>query len=85
MEVVLPEWKNLPSGAYELQLTAKDDQGRDVDYKQNIVLFSYDDNRPPVASPVWFYSRNTQFDAGRPAQFSLGTSFKDTYSVVSSA
>ncbi|MFQ7083658.1 alpha-2-macroglobulin family protein [Bacteroides intestinalis] len=79
VEVVLPEWKNLPSGAYELQLTAKDDQGRDVDYKQNIVLFSYNDNRPPVTSPVWFYSRNTQFDAGHPAQFSLGTSFKDTY------
>ena len=79
MEVVLPEWKNLPSGAYELQLTAKDDQSRDVDYKQNIVLFSYNDNRPPVTSPVWFYSRNTQFDAGHPAQFSLGTSFKDTY------
>lgn len=23
VEVVLPEWKNLPSGAYELQLTAR--------------------------------------------------------------
>lgn len=61
VEVLLPEWKNLPSGAYELQLAAKDDQGRDVDYKQNIVLFSYDDNRPPVDSPVWFYARNAEF------------------------
>ena len=79
VEVLLPEWKNLPSGAYELQLAAKDDQGRDVDYKQNIVLFSYDDNRPPVDSPVWFYARNAEFDAGHPAQFCLGTSYKDAY------
>lgn len=82
VEVLLPEWKNLPSGAYELQLAAKDDQGRDVDYKQNIVLFSYTDNRPPVESPVWFYARNTQFDAEHPAQFCLGTSFKDAYVIL---
>jgi len=79
VETLLPEWKNLPSGAYELQLAAKDDQGRDVDYKQKIVLFSYTDNRPAVESPVWFYERNTQFDAGHPAQFCFGTSYKDAY------
>lgn len=60
-------------------ISSKDDQGRDVDYKQNIVLFSYDDNRPPVDSPVWFYARNAEFDAGHPAQFCLGTSYKDAY------
>lgn len=78
-ETFLPEWESLPSGTYELLLAAKDDRGRDVDYKQKLVLFSYNDNRPAVKSPIWFYARNTQFDATHPAQFSLGTSSEDAY------
>ena len=76
---LLPEWKNLPSGEYELQLKAKDDQGRNVDFDKTIVLFSYNDNRPVVKSDVWFYARNEEFDAGHPAQFCFGTSYKDAY------
>ncbi|MBD9091838.1 MAG: alpha-2-macroglobulin [Bacteroides oleiciplenus] len=76
---LLPEWKNLPSGTYELQLKAKDDQGRNVDFEKEIVLFSYDDNRPVVKSDVWFYVRNDEFNAGHPAQFCFGTSYKDAY------
>jgi len=76
---LLPEWKNLPSGEYELQLKAKDDQGRNVDFEKKIVLFSYTDNRPVVKSDVWFYIRNDEFDAGHPAQFCFGTSYKDAY------
>ncbi len=76
---LLPEWKNLPSGEYELQLKANDDQGRNVDFEKKIVLFSYNDKRPVVKSDVWFYIRNDEFDAGHPAQFCFGTSYKDAY------
>ncbi|WP_291527896.1 alpha-2-macroglobulin family protein [Bacteroides sp. UBA939] len=79
VETLLPEWKNLPSGLYELQLNAKDAQGRNVDFKKTIVLFSYGDNRPAAKSDLWFYVRNEQFDATHPAQFSFGTSLKDVY------
>lgn len=82
VEVLLPEWRNLPSGTYELQLSAKDGQGRDVDYKQNLMLFSYEDKRPPATLSFWHYIRNADFDAGHPAQFCVGTSFKDTYVMV---
>ncbi|MFR9264276.1 MAG: hypothetical protein ACLVL2_30535 [Bacteroides cellulosilyticus] len=38
------------------------------------------DNRPPVDSTcLKFYARNAEFDAGHPAQFCLGTSYKDAY------
>ncbi|MCD8184058.1 MAG: MG2 domain-containing protein [Bacteroides sp.] len=79
VETLLPDWKNLPSGAYELELSAKDDQGRDVSYEREIILFSYADNRPPVKTDTWLYTRNTEFYAGHPAQFSFGTSCKDAY------
>lgn len=78
-ETLLPDWKNLASGTYELQLTARDDQGREADFKKDIVLFSYSDNRPATETDVWLYSRNTEFDAAHPAEFCFGTSFKDVY------
>lgn len=74
-----PEWEKLPSGEYVLQLLAKDDQGRKVDYKTDFKLFSYYDNRPVGHSDVWCYVLNDEFDAAHPAQFSLGTSFQDAY------
>lgn len=79
VETLLPEWKALPSGAYVLQLKAKDDQGRDIDFEKKIVLFSYADNRPPTKSDIWFYALNEEFDARHPAQFCFGTSLKDAY------
>ncbi|MEG1660610.1 MAG: alpha-2-macroglobulin family protein [Bacteroides sp.] len=71
--------KSLPSGAYQLLLEAKDDQGRQVEYKRCIVLFAATDNRPPADSPMWYTASNTSFDAAHPACFNFGTSLKDAY------
>ena len=75
----LEAWKNLPSGGYQLVLSGKDDQGRDVTYKTKLVLFSLKDTRPAVESPTWLYQSNTSFDAQHPATFYFGTSYKDAY------
>lgn len=76
---VLDAWKTLPSGAYQLVLAAKDDQGREVTCRTKVILFSTQDTRPVVKSPVWLYESNTSFDAEHPAVFYFGTSEKDAY------
>lgn len=74
-----PEWEKLPSGEYVLQLFAKDDQGRKVDYETDFTLLSYYDTRPVKHTDLLCNIRNDEFDTAHPAQFSLGTSFKDAY------
>ncbi len=78
-ETVLNEWKSLPSGAYRLTLAAKDVQGREVKAESTVELFSLNDTRPAVYSPLWYYEANTSFDTAHPAQFYFGTSFKHTH------
>lgn len=73
------DWKNIPSGAYVLKASVKDNQGKEVTADANTVLFSREDKRPPVQSTVWFYAPNTEFDATHPAVFCFGTSEKDAY------
>ncbi|WP_286437678.1 alpha-2-macroglobulin family protein, partial [Bacteroides acidifaciens] len=73
------DWKNIPSGAYVLKVSVKDNQGKEVTADANTVLFSREDKRPPVQSTVWFYAPNTAFDATHPAVFCFGTSEKDAY------
>ncbi|WP_285827587.1 alpha-2-macroglobulin family protein, partial [Bacteroides acidifaciens] len=73
------DWKNIPSGAYVLKASVKDNQGKEVAADANTVLFSREDKRPPVQSTVWFYAPNTAFDATHPAVFCFGTSEKDAY------
>lgn len=68
------DWKNIPSGAYVLKASVKDNQGKEVTADANTVLFSREDKRPPVQSTVWFYAPNTEFDATHPAVFCFGTS-----------
>ena len=74
-----PEWEKLPSGEYVLQLFAKDDQGRKVDYETDFTLLSYYDTRPVKHTDLLCNIRNDEFDTAHPAQFSFGTSFKDAY------
>nr|WP_320057634.1 alpha-2-macroglobulin family protein [uncultured Bacteroides sp.] len=78
-EMLLPAWQTLPSGAYKLVLTAKDDKGRTVTSEQKVVLFSMSDSRPAEPSTIWYYAANTSFDALHPATFVFGTSEKDAY------
>lgn len=73
------DWKNLLSGPYVLKVSVKDSQGKEVTAEANTILFSVEDKRPPIETPVWFYEGNTEFDAAHPAVFYFGTSEKDTY------
>lgn len=73
------DWKNIPSGAYVLKISATDNQGKEVTADAHTILFSAGDKRPPVQTPEWFYVENAKFDAAHPAVFSFGTSEKDVY------
>lgn len=78
-ETLLPAWASIPSGEYLLMMYAKDDQGREVTGKEEVILFSINDKRPPVDKAIWYYAENTSFDAAHPAVFYFGTSKKDAY------
>ncbi|MDD3037104.1 alpha-2-macroglobulin family protein [Bacteroides sp.] len=76
------DWKNIPSGVYMLKMSVKDNQDKEVEAVTDVALFSINDTRPPVETPVWFYKDNLQFDATHPAVFYYGTSEKDAYVMV---
>lgn len=74
---LMPIFKNLPSAKYQIQLFAKDDKGRLVETKQNVVLYSYNDDVLPIHSNEWILRKNTKFGIDKPAEFLLGISAKD--------
>ncbi|KAA6331015.1 hypothetical protein EZS27_020341 [termite gut metagenome] len=78
-ETSLSAWQSLPSGAYKLMASVADEQGRKVDYEQEVVLFSINDTHPPVDTKIWYYPVSTTFDASHPASFLFGISEKDAY------
>lgn len=69
----------LPSGLYRLILTVKDGQGREAVYRQNLILFAADDNKPPYQTLDWFRVLETEFGADKDASLVFGTSGKDIY------
>lgn len=79
VETRLPQWNLLPTGEYELQLTAADEQGRPIAYSKKVVLFAYNDTRPPMFTDTWVRVDEATFDASRPGRFAFGTSHKDAY------
>ncbi|MCD7898501.1 MAG: MG2 domain-containing protein [Bacteroides sp.] len=78
-EMELTGLQSLPSGAYKIKLSAKDEQGRDVEAESDFILFSLKDTRPPVEEPMWMHPINVDFDAYNPGSFIFGTSQKDAY------
>ncbi len=78
-ETLLSGWASIPSGEYLLVLSAKDGQGREVTDKEEVILFSIKDKRPPIDKAIWYYAENVSFDAAHPAVFYFGTSKKDAY------
>lgn len=77
------EWRKLPSGKYELRMTATDSQGREVKRIESLVLFSATDKQPADESNIWLYIPNKEkddkcyTDPKHPAQFYFGTAQKD--------
>ena len=68
----------LKSGLYSLVLTTKDAHGAEVKIEKNMVLYSLDDQRPPVKTYVWLQSENLQCKAGEKATIHFGTSTRDS-------
>lgn len=72
-------WQGVPSGRYRLTAWATDSLGHRVESTASFVLFSTEDRRPPVHSPLFFHERKMEVAAGEEASFCLGTSFKDAW------
>ncbi|NDV65556.1 hypothetical protein D0T60_09915 [Bacteroides sp. 224] len=75
----LSTWKALPSGAYRIKVHIKDTQGRVVEHEQDIILFSTNEQRLPIAKECWLYEQNLEFDEENPGVFVFGTSLQDTH------
>jgi hypothetical protein len=77
------EWRKLPSGRYELAMTAKDSQGREVKQNDKITLFTATDKQPADESVIWLYYPNKDkdgknyVDEQHPIKFYFGTAKKD--------
>lgn len=71
--------KGLKSGKYRIEITAKDDNDKEVSSTNDFVLFSYDDKKPPYGTNVWFVVKDAYFKDGKPAEIVYGTSNKDAY------
>ena len=72
--------KNLQSGRYRIVLQSFDTNNREVQYSNNITLFSESDSRPPIDSNFWIYD-----DGAEGSLLSFGTSKKDAdiyYSIL---
>lgn len=72
-------WQEVPSGRYRLTAWGTDSLGHRVESTASFVLFSTEDHRPPVHSPLFFHERKMEVATGEGASFCLGTSFKDAW------
>ena len=75
----LTAWKDLPSGEYNLVLSALDEKGRKATSDKLLILFSVNDKQPPVSKPMWFKLMDTTFAAGKPATILFGSGEKDVH------
>ncbi|MFV0310720.1 MAG: alpha-2-macroglobulin family protein [Dysgonomonas sp.] len=71
--------KTLASGKYQLQVKALDSRGNEVGEKQNFVLYSYADKKPPVKTNEWLVTKNLFFEKNKPGEVIFGSSEKDSY------
>lgn len=69
----------LPSAKYQIQVKALDNSGIEVDHKQDVVLYSYNDKKPPYQTNEWLVSKNTTFSTEKPAEVIFGVTDKDFY------
>ncbi|GHT32048.1 hypothetical protein AGMMS49574_14840 [Bacteroidia bacterium] len=69
----------LPSGRLRLLVSATDSKGRLVEEKQDFVLYSKSDKRPPVASHTWLVTEAKDFLPGETIEVVFGTSDKVAY------
>ena len=73
------EWKELASGKYLLEVSARDDQGRPCRTEQEFILFSLSDSVPPIKAVEWFYQDGTELCADQPVTLYVGSSESDVH------
>lgn len=71
--------EQLPSGYYLLTMQAKDSHQRLVTDSVSFVLYSLNDKKPPVTTPLWFVPVVTECNLGDDAEVIFGTSDKKAY------
>ena len=71
--------KSLASGKYQLQVKASDSKGNEVGEKQDFVLYSYADKKPPIKTNEWLVTKNLLFEKNKPGEVIFGSSEKDSY------
>lgn len=71
--------KNLSSGKYQIEIIAYDNQNKEVKAKQNIILYSLDDDRPPYKTDKWVLIKNDTFSIEKPAEIIFGSSADNLY------
>ncbi|GHT53660.1 hypothetical protein AGMMS49982_17120 [Bacteroidia bacterium] len=77
---ILPQLKNLPSGAYKLTAKANDTQGREVTVEQDFTLASESDKKPPVFATQWMLTPDEIVcKVGEKATIRYGSSEKKVY------
>lgn len=74
---LLSQIKRLSSAKYRLQLTAKDDKNRDVNYQVDFILYAWDDKKPPIVTNEWIVQKQTEFNESQPAEILIGVSAKE--------
>lgn len=73
------DWNKLSSGAYRIVASALDDKGFEIEASQNIVLYSAQDKKPPVASHLWVPEKEIVCEAEQEATVRFGSSDKPGY------
>ena len=66
--------KNNPSGKYRIKLSAEDDRGNTVTAENDVIVFSYSDKQPPIATNEWLMIKSSAFSKTKPAEVILGVS-----------
>lgn len=72
-------FSSLPSGIYRIILEAKDSKGREVKAKQDFVLYSKTDKRPPIETHSWLIVEKDNCLPGESAKWIFGTSDEEAY------
>ncbi len=75
----LVAWKELPSGEYNLILSALDEKGRKATSDQLLVLYSVNDKQSPVSKSMWFKKMSDTFASGKPVTILFGSREKDIH------
>jgi len=66
----------LPSGKYRVRLLSQDDRGNPVEAEKDLILFSYDDQRPPIKTNSWLIEKNSVITPEKKGEVILGVTDK---------